>query len=690
MRNERPRIFSGMLAGITVAITFASIASIASAAEPAKRVFITPAEAQDRMASDLAQWRKNLAPGVPHVAFTADSWRGLRQAHAAAKGRQKEYFDPVIKRAETLATKPPVAYRPPEEYVSPSLSLPSARAELWQRDVGDGLVVSSLALALKDDPAIRKNIRDVVLTACAYPNWGLRSTGMHLAPAHLSIGVALAYDWHPEIWTDAEKEIIRKTIRNHVGDIAAGLYGKAFWAGDYFTNHNHVSVAALGLCGLAFLDDIPEAAEWLAAASINFERAMSAANADGSTPEGFTYWSYSLGMIVRYIEGTRHVTGSDALYQKPFLQNTINYRLHGTTPGLGRLLPWGDVFTKATASTYTLFALAREYRSTEGQFLASSSPSRNMWAALWYDPTLPATPPATLDHHATVVDLAATRSGWTPNDYLLSIKSGLNVRHHSHLDAGSLALAFGDDWLLTAPGYGTGKTDGTNGFWDRKGRRWTYFSTATESKSTLLIDGKNQRFDTAARGTIDRFISTPSWCWTSVDLTQAYQDPNYARRGVLHRRGDYILVLDNVRASRAVTVEWLAQTLPSGTRFAAATPDRLLVKGKTGSLEIRGVFPAGLAFAPRKHTALHYDLPGDRITTHALKTSGTDVRYVTILLPAAVGKTSPVKNVSVNEKDGGLRIRIETSGWSDIVETDSRISTLTATRSGEARFDTGN
>ncbi|EIP96674.1 Heparinase II/III-like protein [Opitutaceae bacterium TAV1] len=660
----------------------------ASAAEPTKRVFITPAEAQARMASDLAQWRKNLAPGVPHIAFTADSWRELRQTYAAAKGRQKEYFDSVIQRAQTLATKPAIAYRPPEEFVSPSLSLPSAKAELWQRDVGDNLTVSSMALALKDDPAIRKNIRDVVLTACEYPNWGLRSTGMHLASAHLSIGVAIAYDWHAGIWTDAEKEIIRKTIRNHVGDIAAGLYGKAFWAGDYFTNHNHVSVAALGLCGLAFLDDIPEAAEWLAAATLNFERAMSAANADGSTPEGFTYWSYSLGMIVRYIEGTRHVTGSDALYRKPFLKNTINYRLHGTTPGLGRLLPWGDVWTKATASTYSLFALAREYRSTEGQFLASSSPSKNMWSTLWYDPTLPATPPATLDYHATVVDLAASRTGWTPDDYLLSIKSGLNVRHHSHLDAGALALAFGDDWLLTAPGYGTGKADGTNGFWDRKGRRWTYFSTATESKSTLLIDGKNQRFDADARGTIDQFISTPAWCWTGVDLTQAYQDVDYVRRGILHRRGDYILVLDNAKAARSVIVEWLAQTLPAGTRFNPATPDRINVSGKTGSLEIRALFPAGLSFAPRKPTALHYDLPPDRVTTHALKTQGNNIRYATLLLPAATGKTNPVRNIAVNETTNGLTLIITGDGWTDTIETTADVRHLRATRTDEPTFTT--
>ncbi|WP_052362026.1 heparinase II/III domain-containing protein [Geminisphaera colitermitum] len=684
----------------------------------AKPELVTREEAGALAVERLPEWRARIsatttpapATGIanashPRIYFTPDTaWqKNLRARRAAAQGREKELFDAVLEHARAIAAKPPVAYRPPEAWVTPKNALKSAEAELWQRPIGDNLVVSALALALEDDPAIRRNIRDVVLTACAYPSWGLRSRGMHLAAAHLSRGIAIATDWHPGIWTDAEQAVIRKTIRHHVNDIADGLHGGVFWALSYHNNHNHVSAAALGLCGLAFLDEIPEAARWLAAAQINFDRVIPANNADGSTPEGFSYWAYSLNLITQYIEGTRRITGSDTLYRHPFLRNAIAYRLHGSTPGFGGPLPWGAVGGTAPAPAI-LHALARQYRSTEGQFLARQFPCRTddgitsniAWQSLWFDPTLPATPPVILDYHATVSDIVTTRTGWTKNDYLLSIKSGVNNRNHGHLDAGALALAFGDEWLLTAPRYGQGKRDNTGGYWDRTtGRRWTYFSTTTEAHSTLLIDGKNQRSDSAARGTIDSFITTPAWCWTSVDLTQAYQDIDYARRGVLHRRGDYILVFDNVHASRPLIVEWLAQLLPkriTPPSPPSATTDRLHVGNKTGSLEIRALYPARLAFAPRAPTAPNHDLPGGRLETYALKSEGNNIRYVTALLPAFAatsGKQNPVRDITVQEIPGGLQITLHGDGWTDtITQSDTDPRHLQAARTDEPTFKT--
>jgi len=646
-----------------------------AAAHASKPPVITRDEARALAAAELPLWRERIAAGRPRVAFTADTWKTLRARHAAAEGREKELFDAVIRRARADAAQPVQPYRPPEEWVSPKVALLSAQAELWQRDIGDELVNSSLALALVDDPDIRRKILETVLTACAYPSWGLRSRRMHLAAAHLSRGIAIAYDWHPDLWTETDKETIRSAIRYHVGDIADGLHGKAFWATSYHNNHNHVSVSALGLCGLAFLDDIPEAAEWLAGAKLNFERAIAACNADGSTLESFSYWAYALDFIVQFIEGTRHVANTDTLYRHDFLRHAIGYRIHGSTPGFKGPLPWGATGGSAGASA-ALYALAREYRSTEGQFLATSLPvGANPWQAPWLDPSLAATTPATLDHHANVVDIVASRTGWTTRDYLLSIKSGLNNRNHGHLDAGAIALAYGDEWLLTAPRYGQGKRDGTGDYWSRNdGRRWNYFSTTTEGHSTLLINGKNQRFDKAARGVIDLFKSEGDWCWTGVNLSEAYSDTKYIRRDVLHRRGDYILVFDEASLAAPGTVEWLAQALPPKI---VAEGSSLRIAGKVGSLELRALHPRSAVFAPRAPTAKHYDLPKSRLQTYALRQEGSTARYVVALLPSPAGKHSPVHALSAEETAEGFLIAIDGEGWTDRVSVGAKTARAT-------------
>jgi hypothetical protein len=637
----------------------------------ARAKLITPAEARALAETELAHWRERTAGSRPRTYFTADTWASLRTRYAAASGRERELFDAVIERARDLAGRPVVVYRPPEDYVSPKISMPTAQAELWERPVGDDLITASLALALVDDDGLREHLRRVVLPACAYPTWGRGPTG-DLACAHLLRGVSIAYDWHPAMWAEEERSLIIATVRRHAADLAEGLYGKAFWALAYDNNHNHVSTSALGLAGLAFLDEIPEAPEWLAASRLNFERALPANSADGSTPEGVTYWAYSLNFILQYIEGTRQVAGTDALYKIPFLREAANFRIHASTSGFGAPLPWGDV-GGAVNSGFIFAALARQYRLPEAQFLTDESSFRQTsgapidtiaWLALWRDPSLAGHPPETLDHHFNASDIVTTRDGWTDENYVLSIKSGVNNRNHGHLDAGALALAYGSEWLLTSSRYGTGKSDGTGGFWDRgTGRRWTYFSCATESQSTLLIDGRNQRFDAGARATIDRFASEGSWCWTSVDLHEAYAGVDSARREVLHRRGDYILVFDHLDLATAGTVEWLAQMLPGAT----AKGPRLNVAGNAGSLELRALLPTDATFARRKATSPHYDVPPSRLESFSLSQRGRTVRYVVALLPAPKGRASPVQEIVAKDTPDGLLVTVRGEGWTDRV-----------------------
>ena len=493
------------------------------------------------------------------------------------------------------------------------------------------MVALALAARIWDEEKYVVALGNHVVAACAYPSWGADDTlrNRDLACAHLARGIAIARDWLPEIWSADELDLMRATIEHRAGELLSGVYGAASWHRNWLDNHCQNAVAALGVCGLAFWDEIPAATQWLGAAQLGFEFAAQLCNADGSSPEGIPYWSYGASFLLQWIETTRAVTGSDRFYDAPYLLSAFNYRLQSSTPDLGATLPFGDaVKHDYYGPAHLLFALARHYRNPHTQWLAQNIPFRQSggadceaWSVLWRDPTLEAAPPALeLDAHLPVWDVAVTRNGWAPNDYVLAIKSGFCNRNHSHLDAGALVLAWGDEWLLSAPGYGIVGP----GFWDfNGGARWTFYSNATESHSTLLINGANQRFDRDARGTIETFESAPDATRIVIDLTEAYDGVVSVRREVLHRRDREIIVMDEIELSESGTVEWLLQ--PGGA--VELRDGTVRARGKHGALEARMLWPA-LPFAPRRPTQPHLDVAPKSVKTHAVAQSGQKLRFV--------------------------------------------------------------
>ncbi len=623
-----------------------------------------------RVSKEQEAWKRQLPASRPRLFFRAGEVEALRERFRRADGRERQLFDDLLATARKIAAEPPPVYRPPEELVRPpNFTLYAAQEENWMRPIGDNMVALSLAALLVDEPALKEKLRELVLTACAFPQWGLRPKNGDLAAGHVSRGVSIAYDWHPALWSETEKKTIRDTIRERVITLNSKLYIPEGWGGHYQLNHNHVGANGIGLTAVAFFGEIPEAAEWMAAALTNFEKVAKYSNADGSSPEGVPYWSYAASYILQFIEGADPVLGTRRLYDAPFFRNMAAYRLHSSTSGFAGTLTYGDSVPRDYyGPQHFLHRVASHFRDSGAQYLAAALPFKIQggndgvaFAALWYDASVPATPPATLDHHQTVADIVTFRSGWTDTDYLVALKSGFTNRNHSHLDAGAITWAFGSEWLINTPGYGSGF--GNPAFWQRRGPRWTYFSNATESHATLLIDGENQLFTEEARGTVDAFLSGSRWTWTSVDLREAYRNVKSARRSLLHRRGDYVLVWDQVETPKTAQVEWLAQTPPAGR----IDDGRVFIDGKAGSLEIRPLLPADAAFAPRKPTSATIDVGENRIRSSALSQQTQSAEYLVALIPSFSGSSATVASLELAEVKGGRLADIRGSGWRDLV-----------------------
>lgn len=653
---------------------------------------ITREEVARSLAAQKPAWDAKIKSTRPRLLFTAEQWPEVAAQVEALAGTRAEVRERIYQDLEKLLAKPLPGYDTPENLVGKpgfSKTLYSAQEELWQRDVGNEIFALAIVARLKPEPRYQTRLHDLVMRAITFETWGRAYPKMgnnaDLAAGHLGRGIGLAYDWHRDLFTEADRAEIRRVIAERMPCLVKGLHGDAFWATGYSENHNHVSVAALGYCGIAFYDEIPQAPEWLAAARLNFQRVAGHMPKDGSSPEGVSYWAYGISYILQYIEGTRLIADSADLYQQPFLRGAPAYRLMASASGLTGNLPWGDATPKDIwgGPQHILYRLAAEYRDADAAWLADHLPFPNNSAIderalhmLWARNAPPSGPaPTRLDTHLPVGDLVSTRTGWEASDYMLAIKSGYTNRNHSHLDAGAMALALGDEWILIAPGYGKGSGD--KDFWQSGGPRWDYFSNSTQSHTTLLVNGKNQRFDKDARGTVTRFFSSPEFNWTGIDLTRAYHDVKSLQREILHRRGEYILVLDSAASASdtPVTVEWLAQFR---TQPALEPSGSILVSGKNGQLRVRVLEPA-LELAPRAPSTPKVDVDPKKHFTYAAQQKGGNLSFTTLLQPIRKGQGgAPFK---IGQENGQLSLSGPT--WTDHISRDRlEIAGTTA----EARF----
>ncbi len=263
---------------------------------------------------------------------------------------------------------------------------------------------------------------------------------------------------------------------------------------------------------------------------------------------------------------TSALGGDFRLGKLPGLAEAGWFRMQGVGP-TGLYFNFADASLEATFEP-SLFWLGRRYHTPAFTQAALDSDRPVMLdapfaaaarALIFYDPIPGQVEDAPLDAHYQKTHLAFFRSAWNdPNAFYVGFKGGDNQANHSHLDLGSFVFdALGERWAIDL-----GRDDYTlPGYWETRGRRWSYYRLATAGHNALLLDGLNQ--DPGAQAPIIEFGSQPERAYAVADLTAAYAQAGATRVLRSIELGDNrqsLVVADQVTAASPVKVTWQLYT----------------------------------------------------------------------------------------------------------------------------------
>ena len=425
-----------------------------------------------------------------------------------------------------------------------------------------------------------------------------------MSSANIMIGVALTYDMlYGELPADlcekARQKLLLMARRQYYRGHLAKAKGIHYWQNDPANNHRWHRNAGLALATLAVAGDGP-GDEWLRGKVLDELRFVHRwLPQDGSGHESPSYLVFGLPHLVLAFDASDRVLGTD-LMQHEFFRRTPYFRLHTLTPGFQSTFAYGDSAENSFGGYHA--ALWRCLQAVDGAdvhqamqgFMAAQRQAFDFgwWNLVWYRP---AVGEGSIDGLGPVclfpdVGLACMRDGWREDSVALVFKCGpygghelngfrnadrialpgpvgasgrhryINVAHDDP-DAGTFMVYAGGRILAKSDGYAYMKLTSShnsilvNGRGQKgEGQHWTQplrnydmtelarITTWKRTSSNLVVvEGEAS----GAYGT-----GRPTWDTNDLDLF---------RRSVVWFPGNYILLLDTIRAQAGVAVKWMLQ-----------------------------------------------------------------------------------------------------------------------------------
>ncbi|MBM3852480.1 MAG: DUF4962 domain-containing protein, partial [Verrucomicrobia bacterium] len=419
---------------------------------------------------------------------------------------------------------------------------------------------------------------------------------------------ARAYDWAWDLFTPEDRAKVQAAMRTRVleawnsGEVGRGVGHLQRPFGSHANRVWH----KIAESGIAFLDEIPEAPQWLDYAVNKFFACYPVwSDDDGGWHEGVSYWSGYQSKVVWWLQVAQSALGLDGM-KKPFFAQVGDYPLYLAPPHSPNA-GFGDLSTRQiTAPSFLEYHVRARSVSGDGgnagywRWWAQENGMRENGGFLGFLyranlPPLPAPRPAAdlpqskVFHGIGVASLHTTLLDSRRDVHLAFKASPFGSQSHGHNPQNSFLLNAYGAALLVA-----------NNYRDLHGSKFHYeYVHTTRAQNAVLVNGEGQiPHSVNSKGSIVREQLTPAYDYVAGDATPAYgQRLQKAWRHVVLAKGaqPFVVLYDELVAPRPATFQFMLHALAAFTIDEAAGRVRVAQPG--AGLEAAYLSPVPLAFA---------------------------------------------------------------------------------------------
>jgi hypothetical protein len=572
----------------------------------------------------------------------------MSELRKLAHGERKDEFQRMVQQCENLMRNPPPVEEP-RKYPQGMVRGSDPWLDIWWANrtytirVLNGAATLAFTRLLGGREEYGQLARRLLLAAAEWDPKG--STGYRYndeAGMPYNYYFARTYTFLNDLLTEEEKEKCREVMSVRGTEMYEHLCPRHLW--QPYASHSNRAWHFLGEVGIAFLDEIPEAADWVwFAMDVFFNVYPVWCDSDGGWHEGSSYWSSYVNRFTWWADVMRAATGVDA-YKKPYFSNIGYYAMYLQPPGT-RGGGFGDLTADRTSrhnrALMSIFAAQAANPYWQWYVDVHGGPLQDGGYIGFLRGTLPrvaAKPP---------VDLPSSRCFWGTGQAVLNTNlldasnnveiifksSPFGTQSHGYEAQNSFLLyAFGERLLIR-----TGRRDS---YGSKHHREWMWH---TKSTNCITVNGESQgkRTDEAI-GEILTFHTSASFDFVAGEAGRAYGEKlNRFTRSILFVKPELVVIFDQLEAPQPSVFDWW---LHSPTEMAVRDQKTIRVTNGEAACLVSLLAPEGLKLSLTDQ----FDPPPGRniklVQWHlTAQTAGPldHVEFVSIVRPHRASDTPP-------------------------------------------------
>jgi len=522
----------------------------------------------------------------------------LPRLREQAQGDMKAQYEELVRQCEKLLANPPATEEPPL-YGKDVEQRSEAWREIWWGNrvytikVLDGAATLAFTHLLGGNEEYAQRSRQLLMEAARWDPKG--STGYRYndeAGMPYAYYFSRTYTFLHDVLSEEERAICRQVMTIRGKEMYEHLCPRHLWTP--YSSHSNRAWHFLGEVGIAFLDEIPEASEWIwFACNVFFNTYPVWCDDDGGWHEGVSYWRSYIDRFTWWADVMRVAMDIDA-YRKPYFSKIGYYPMYLQPPGT-RDGGFGDLCEHKTSdqNISLMSVLASQAKNPHWQWYVDShggpQPKAGYVGFLrGAASTVQGNPPT---------DLPTSRCFWGIGQAMLNLNlmdakdnvqilfksSPFGTQSHGYEAQNTFLLnVFGERLLIR-----TGKRDL---YGSDHHRNWMWH---TKSVNSITINGKTQwKRSPMAQGKILAFHTSESFDYVSGEAAGAYEVPvDRFTRHILFVKPDLILIYDQLETPEPSTLEW---HLHSPTEMQMDSQDQIRASNEQAACTVAILVPQGL------------------------------------------------------------------------------------------------